>query len=62
METEKSPAEMLEALRDIFAKDLSAQPARQRREPIADPLLWRALQSQRKCGGDLLLGALMNKQ
>ena len=39
--------EMLESIRAIFAQDISRKPAH-RAKPVADPALWRAIQSQEK--------------
>jgi hypothetical protein len=47
---EKSPLEILEGLRAIIAQELSEKPLR-RKPAIADPALWRAIQSQQKHNG-----------
>jgi hypothetical protein len=47
---EKSPEEILEGLRAIIAQELSEKPLR-RKPALADPALWRAIQSQQKHNG-----------
>ena len=48
--TEKTPGEILEGLRAIFAQDLFLTAPRQG-NPIADPALWRAIESEHKHEG-----------
>ena len=47
MPTEKSPYEILEAIRAIIAKDLAGETL-PRTKPVTDPALWRAIQNQEK--------------
>lgn len=39
--------EMLDSIRTIFAQDMTRKPT-PRRKPVADPALWRAIQSEEK--------------
>jgi hypothetical protein len=39
--------EMLDSIRAIFAQDMTRKTAH-RNKPVADPALWRAIQSQEK--------------
>ncbi len=47
MKFEKSPAELLESIHNIIAKDLTGKTA-PRKEAVSDPVLWQAIQSQQK--------------
>jgi hypothetical protein len=49
MSTDKLSHEFLEGIRAIIAKDMTATPKRSDK-PVADPALWRALESQAKHG------------
>ncbi|MGA7326233.1 MAG: hypothetical protein WBX25_17550 [Rhodomicrobium sp.] len=51
--SDKSPRDILEGLRDIIAREMIEKP-QPREKAIADPALWRAIQIQQRCGGNLL--------
>ena len=47
MQAEKSPSELLESIHNIIAKDMTGKSI-PRKKAVADPLLWRAIQSQQR--------------
>jgi hypothetical protein len=47
MQSDKTLSELLEGIRAVIAKDLTARPA-PRNKAVADPALWRAIEKQQK--------------
>ena len=47
MENEMTLPQMLDSIRDIFARDLNGKPA-PCNKAVADPALWRAIQNQER--------------
>ncbi|MGO9543338.1 MAG: hypothetical protein ACLPPF_00870 [Rhodomicrobium sp.] len=51
MQTDTALSELLEGIRAIFAQDLTGKP-KPRNKAVADPALWRAIQTQQKNAND----------
>jgi hypothetical protein len=51
MQIDKSLHELIEGVRILIAKDMIEKPQLPRRKPVADPAVWRAIETQRKNGG-----------
>jgi hypothetical protein len=48
MQSDKSLHELIEGIRIIIAKDMIEKRPQPRRKPVADPALWRAIETQQK--------------